>query len=131
MGKEKLAGLLRAEGFAIEVHDDHFRPDAEDEVWLEACGTRKWIAITPDTHILKDHAKMRVIGTHNARVFFLSSNNATSEVWAQAIISSRKQIVNVLNNHTAPFVARIYPTGGVWKIQELTRMGREKKHVHK
>jgi hypothetical protein len=76
LGKEKLAGFLCAEGFAVEVHDKHFRPDAEDEVWLEACGRNKWIAITPDTHILKDDAKMRVIGAYNVRVFFLSSNNA-------------------------------------------------------
>jgi hypothetical protein len=127
LGKEKLADLLRARNFIIEVHDEHFRRDEEDEVWLEACGKRKWIAITPDTNILRDERKMRVIGEHKVRIFFLSSNNPASEVWAQAIISARREIETVLRKHRGPCMARITRMGNVWDAKELTPLGREKK----
>jgi hypothetical protein len=52
LGSKQLAEALRKEGFEVRVHDEYFRLDEADEVWLEACGRRYWIAITPDRRIL-------------------------------------------------------------------------------
>jgi hypothetical protein len=78
LGREKLRRLLSDAGFVIQVHDEHFRRDADDDVWLEECGRRRWVAITPDTRILKEPVNMRAIGRSKGRVFFLSSNNVRS-----------------------------------------------------
>ncbi len=70
---------------------------------------------------------MRAIGRSKCRVFFLSSGSLKSEVWAQALISGRRQIETVVYNHAGPFIARISSSGFVWGVKELTPLGKEKK----
>jgi hypothetical protein len=35
----------------VEVHDDHFAPDAPDAVWLRVVGERGWVVLTKDERI--------------------------------------------------------------------------------
>lgn len=119
--------MLRNAGFTIKIHDDIFSPNENDSVWLEKCSQKRWIVITPDTNIIKDQVSMRTIGANRGRVFFLSSNNSTSEVWANALIGAYTDIMKTIRNYDAPFIARISPTGIVWLVKELTSIGREKK----
>ena len=129
LGREKITRLLRDAGLIVKVHDDYFKQDEDDHVWLETCGDRNWVVITPDTHILKDPVSMRAIGTSKARVFFLSSNNFQSEIWANALISGWKEITTILRKHKGPFIARIPLSGKARGVKELTRLGREKKKL--
>jgi hypothetical protein len=34
LGRHKMAGILRATGLKVEIHDDHFAQDAPDTEWL-------------------------------------------------------------------------------------------------
>ena len=121
-----MAEALRREGLIVRVHDEHFKPDEADEVWLAACGQRSWIAITPDKRILKDPVSMRAIGANKGRVFFLPQNNKNPQIWAPILTSNWTQIKAVLAARMAPFVGKISPSG-VWDVRELNRHGREKK----
>ena len=40
LGSKKIAGALRQRSVTVEVHTDHFRPDAEDPEWLSEVGKR-------------------------------------------------------------------------------------------
>ena len=42
---------LRDAGARVELHDDHFSQDAQDQVWLTEAGERGWIVLTKDKHI--------------------------------------------------------------------------------
>jgi len=121
-----LATALRKEGFSVRVHDDHFKPDEADDVWLASCGRSSWIAITPDRRILKDPLSMKAIGGNRGRVLFLPQNNKNPQIWAPILISNWIQIKNVLATRTAPFIAKVSPNG-IWGVCELNRHGREKK----
>lgn len=46
-----MAGVLRDAGLDVEIHDDHFVPDAKDEEWLSAVGRKQWIVVTRDERI--------------------------------------------------------------------------------
>jgi len=46
-----MAGVLRDAGLDVEIHDDHFAPDAKDEEWLSAVGRKQWIVVTRDERI--------------------------------------------------------------------------------
>ena len=46
LGKHIVAERLRAEGMAVEVHDDHLPLDAPDEDWIALVGRKGWVAIT-------------------------------------------------------------------------------------
>jgi len=118
--------LLENAGFVVKVHDNHFRPDEADNVWLASCGQKGWIAITPDKRILKDPQSMSAIGANKGRVFFLPKNNKNPQVWAPILISCWEQIHRTLSTRKPPFIANISPNG-VWGIKELSSRGTEKK----
>jgi hypothetical protein len=126
LGNKQLAEALRAEGFVVRVHDDHFKPDEADDVWLASCGQKSWVAITPDRRILKDPQSMQAIGENRGRVFFLPQNNKNPKMWAPIMIENWGRIRAVLSARTPPFVARLSPNG-IWGVTELNRYGREKK----
>jgi hypothetical protein len=126
LGSKQLAEALRKEGLAVRVHDDYFKPDEADEVWLASCGQRSWIAITPDRRILKDPASMKAIGANNGRVLFLPQNNKNPVVWASILFANWAHIKLLLNSRIPPFVANL-SLNGVWNIRELNKHGRDKK----
>jgi hypothetical protein len=126
LGSKQLAEALRKEGFTVKVHDERFKPDEADDVWLAACGQRSWVAITPDRRILKDPVSMRAIGENRGRVFFLPQNNKNPQMWAPMLIGNWTQIKFVLSSRTAPLVGKLSPNG-VWDVRELNRHGRDKK----
>lgn len=121
-----MAEALRKEGITVRVHDEHFKPDELDEVWLAECGKRSWIAITPDKRILNDPLSMRAIGENKGRVFFLPQNNKNPQMWAPILVANWSKIKAVLSSRAAPFVGRISPNG-IWDVRELNRHGRDKK----
>ena len=51
LGKKIVAQALRDIGETVEIHDDHFAPDAKDEDWLVEVGKRGWIVLTKDDRI--------------------------------------------------------------------------------
>jgi hypothetical protein len=54
LGKEIVAQALRAAGADVEIHDDHFPPDAKDEDWLTEVGSLGWIVLTKDRRFHPD-----------------------------------------------------------------------------
>jgi PIN like domain len=126
LGNKQLAGLLEKEGFHVRVHDDHFDPDEEDEIWLASCGQRGWIAITPDKRILKDPLSMKAIGANRGRVFFLPHNNKNPQMWAPILVANWTKISRIIATKAPPFIAKVSPNG-VYEVKALNRYGREKK----
>ena len=51
LGRKIVAQALREISETVEIHDDHFAPDAKDEAWLAEVGKRGWIVLTKDDRI--------------------------------------------------------------------------------
>ena len=126
LGSKQLAGELERSGFIVRVHDDYFKRDEADDVWLASCGQRRWVVITPDRRILKNPRSMMAIGANKSRVFFLPKNNKNPQIWAPILISCWNEMNKILASAQAPFVGHISPSG-VWGIIELSSRGTEKK----
>lgn len=86
--------MLVGEGLAVEIHDDHFKRDEEDRVWLREVGERGWVIVTKDQRLL------------------IAGNLRGVEI-AAVFREALPRIVNVLNNHSGPFVARLTKTGHI------------------
>ena len=67
LGKNIVSARLRAEGVAVEVHDDHFAIDAPDEEWIRSVAGRGWIAVTRDRNIRYRTHEMNSIRDSAAR----------------------------------------------------------------
>jgi uncharacterized protein with PIN domain len=50
----RLAQELRAAGWKVEIHDDHFEQDAEDTLWLADVGRLGWVVLTKDKAIRRN-----------------------------------------------------------------------------
>jgi PIN like domain len=51
LGRRVIPDALRGAGARVELHDDHFSQDAQDQVWLAEAGKRGWVVLTKDKHL--------------------------------------------------------------------------------
>lgn len=78
-GRNVMAALLRRVGMNVQVHHDHFAPDADDDVWIAACGKQNWIIITGDKGIEKVPFNRQAAIDAKAKVFVLTDTNSRAE----------------------------------------------------
>lgn len=121
LGKEKLAGRLREADFTVEIHDEKFSPTEDDPIWLLWCGNEELVVITPDVRIKNEPKSLEAILAGKTRVFLLSTNQITSERWAETLIGCRAKILRVLKKNPGPFISRITSDGRVWGTEQITR----------
>lgn len=86
LGQHIFADRLRAEGMAVEVHDDHLPQDAPDEAWIALVGAKGWMAITKDRNVRYRAAELEAIWRHAARVIVIRMTNATGPDHAALLV---------------------------------------------
>ena len=113
LGRHIIADRLRAEGIAVEVHDDHLPQDAPDEEWITLVGRMGWVAITKDRGVRHRAAELQAIRRHSARVIVIRMKNATGPDIAELLVKGRHRIARFAAKTPPPFVAGIYGSGAV------------------
>ena len=111
LGKHVIADRLRAEGMAVEVHDDHLPPDAPDEDWLAYVGRRGWIALTNDKNIRYRTAELTAIRKHGVRIIVIRAKNATAVDMAEMVVKGRRRIADFAEKPSGSLVAAMYANG--------------------
>ena len=113
LGSKKVPDKLREAGLNIELHTEHFAPDAPDVEWLVKCGEENWVALAKDKAIKRNELEKRALFNAKIAAFFLTSGELSGEEMAQAIIKALRKIADHLQNQKRPFIARITPQGKV------------------
>ncbi len=113
MGKKKIAGALRAAGATVEVHDDHFPPDAADETWLRAVGQKGWVVLTKDRNIRYRTREARALSTYGVRAFVLTTGNLSGDEMAAVFQAALAKILRLLSKHRRAFMATITQAGRI------------------
>jgi hypothetical protein len=72
LGRKIVAQALREIGETVEIHDDHFAPDAKDAEWLLEVGKRGWIVLTKDDRIRYRVTERTAIESATVRAFVLT-----------------------------------------------------------
>jgi len=116
LGKRSVAGPLRAAGLHVEVHDDHFRQDAQDEEWLPEVGRRRWLVVTRDDRIRYRRLEAAAVRGAKVGMFVVVSKNLTGPETAQVILKALNRIRRFIRAHRRPFVVKIYRDGSVQKL---------------
>ena len=107
LGIEPLRSVLIQAGFKVKIHDDHFKRDEEDYVWLAEVSKRSWIVLTKDQRLRYRPLEIAALRTNNARVFILIAGNLKGSEIAATFEAALPRIRRVLANHFGPFIARI------------------------
>ena len=110
---------LRAAGAIVELHVDHFSPEAPDTEWLPVVSQRSWVVLTKDSRIGRNPMEVLSIAQSNARVFILTSGNLNLQDMSGLLVDSLEKIVRLTQGNQAPFIAKIYKDRRIklWKTR--------------
>ena len=108
---------LRADGWLVEVHDDHFREDTPDTVILGEIARRGWVLVTQDRRIRKRASELEALLEHDVRAFFIASTaNLSAAQTIDVLRRAERAMTTALNELDAPFVVAIYKDANTRQI---------------
>lgn len=113
LGSKKIPDGLRAAGFLVEIHDDHFVSDEDDTNWLDACGKNGWIVLTKDERIRRDPAEVRAVIASGAHAMFIGRQNVTAEEMLQDLAPALPRLMNRLQGAKRPLYFLVHKAGRV------------------
>jgi len=113
LGRKIVAQALREVGEIIQIHDDHFAPDAKDEDWLAEVGKRGWIVLTKDDRIRYRVTERSALTSAKVGAFVLTSTQLQGTEMAAAFVKALPRIKRLIANHTPPFIGRVSRNGKV------------------
>jgi hypothetical protein len=113
LGKKVIAGKLRQTGVTVEIHDDHFPKNAQDENWISEVGKRGWVVPTKNDRIRYRPAALAAYRRHWVKVFVFGSGEIKVQEMADAFVAALPKIFRWAMGRPGPFFARISRRGGV------------------
>lgn len=113
MGVEPIRSVLAAKGLAVEIHDDHFKRDEEDSVWLTKAGQQGWVVLTKDQRLRYRPLEIAALRSSGARVFILVAGNLRGAEIASVFVRALPAMRRILEAHQGPFIARIAKSGNI------------------
>jgi hypothetical protein len=125
LGKIEVARALRAKGALVEIHADHFEHNAPDIEWLIEVGSRGWVLLSKDKHILTRPLEVLALLQANLHAFVLRQSrnqNLTGAQQAAAYVAAYEQMVGLVKSTAPPLIAQITATGRVSRIEGYTNL---------
>ena len=116
LGKQIIASALRNAGHSVEVHDDHFPPDAPDNVWLSDVSRRGWIVLTKDKRIRYRASELAAVTATKARVFTLTAGSIQAREMAEIFILAMEKVQAFVARNSPPYIATISRSGVLSKV---------------
>ncbi len=112
LGRRIVPDALRTAGAQVEIHDDHFPQDAQDQVWLTEAGKRGWVVLTKDKHIRYRTAEIHALITAKLCAFVLTARGDLSgeeigKIFVKALPAMNKMCAAV----SPPFLAHVSRDG--------------------
>lgn len=99
--------ILAAAGLKVERHADHFKPDCPDDEWLEAVGKKGWVAISHDRRIRYKPNELQAVIRHRVALLVVIGKAPFPNL-ARNFVATTTRIVQFLDAHEAPFIAKVY-----------------------
>jgi hypothetical protein len=107
LGKHKVSQALRGAGALVEIHDDHFAPDAKDLEWLPAVGARGWVVLTKDDRIrYREHEREALLAS-GVRAFVLTNRSLSGDEMAAIFVDSLPKMRRITQRQRGAFIAAV------------------------
>jgi predicted nuclease of predicted toxin-antitoxin system len=129
LGKRSVAEALRQAGAQVEIHEDHFLPNAPDTEWQPEVSRRGWVVLTKDDRIGRNILEQVAIASSGAKVFVLAVGNLTGEEMAAAFAEALTKMERFALSNQPPFIARVYRQGTVRIWQNHTKLGKMRQQI--
>lgn len=96
---------MRKAGYRVEIHDHHFTPTTDDEVWLPEVARRGWVAFSHNKRIRRIWYERDAAMRSGAALFMLIGANHVD--MQQNLVPTMPIIVRFRNRHEPPFIAHV------------------------
>jgi hypothetical protein len=113
IGRYVVADALRALGAHVEVHIDHFAPDAPDAQWIPEVGRRQWVLITKDKHIRRNPLERAAYVAAKLRGFVVTGTDMAGQELAALLVRCLPGMVRRIAGRTGPLLFTI-SRGGIF-----------------
>lgn len=118
LGRYDFAEFLRPLGYVVHIHDDHFRRNEEDTVWIPSVAERGWIILSADRNILRIRNELAAVMLSGARFINLIGGGAPTLDHARNVANSMEKIREVLEATEPPFFAKLYRPTPLERIRQ-------------
>lgn len=88
LGKKFIVETLKNAGISIEIHDDHFAPDAQDVDWMAQVGKKGWVVLTKDARIGRNSLEKIAVASAHIKMFTLASQSISGQEMAEIFFRS-------------------------------------------
>ena len=110
---------LRKAGATAEAHDDHFKQDTPDEVWIPDVSARGWLILTKDARIRRRKNELDAVKLARSKVFVVTTQGMKGSEVADLFVKYLKRIGNLARSRRPPFWATVTKSGV--SLQKLER----------
>jgi hypothetical protein len=108
---DSVPDALRAAGWRIEKHLDHFPRGTEDVVWMPVIGERGWVSLTKDKAIRRVEAEMEKVIYCGLRMFTLPGGQYNADQMVNIFVENRLRMGRTLRRVRGPFIAVVSRSG--------------------
>ena len=108
-------------GLVIRSHPEEFPEfdiigEVSDAAWLAEIGKRGWLILSRDLRIQYNEVEKQAVKDSGASFFAITAKNVSSAEMARIILKAMKRIVTFAEEHSPPFIAKVYRDGRIAKI---------------
>ena len=119
LGYSVVPDALAAAGAMVERHDDHFRQDERDAVWLLEVGRRGWAVISKDRRIRSRFAERLAVRNARVALFIFRGAGRRGPENAAALVTAYPAMLRLLERQPPPFIAAIAGSGSVSLLEDF------------
>lgn len=113
LGQHTVPDGLRKVGARVELHSDHFPPEAPDTEILSVIGTNGWVFLSKDTRVRRRKAEIHALTEARVAAFIITSGNATGPALADALVKAVDRMLAICGTHTRPIIGTVGMSGSV------------------
>jgi hypothetical protein len=117
LGKIDVPNALRADGYACQIHDDHFSQTTEDAAWLQAVARHGWVVLTKDERIRFRPLELRALEFAGVRAFIMICGNVRGAQTAEILRKAMPRILKAVTGDRGPFIYHVYKNSTIKRMR--------------
>ncbi len=94
-------------GFEVELHNNYFVHDEDDDRWIPEVAARQWVIPSGDKRLSVEPLNKEAVKQSKAQVLLVTDTNSLPEQWAASIIVGRFRIQELLDRNPGPVFIKI------------------------
>lgn len=119
-GGRLLAGALRAAGYRIELHDEHFDQHTQDPFWIRRVAERRWAILTCDRNIARKEPERSLFSAAPTHTFILYAlSHVQREQRVPLVLAALPKLSALVTSGSPHGIYRVHTDG---KVEHLTNI---------